>query len=59
MAKAIKLIRSGKEIDYEGSFSPVDFDRNGDVGSAVYEIWKYSSVGKIDTLKTVTFKGSP
>jgi hypothetical protein len=59
MAKAIKLIRSGKEIDYEGAFSPVDFDGNGDVGSAVYEIWKYSSVGKIDTLKTVTFKGSP
>ncbi len=58
MAKAIKLIRAGKEVDYEGAFSPVDFDAKGDIGSAVFEIWKYSAAGKIDTLKTVTFKGS-
>ena len=59
MAKAIKLIRAGKEVDYEGAFSPVDFDKNGDIGSAVFEIWKYASAGKIDTLKTVTFRGTP
>jgi branched-chain amino acid transport system substrate-binding protein len=57
LAKAIKLIRAGKEVDYEGAFSPVDFDKNGDIGSAVFEIWKYSSAGKIDTLSTVTFRG--
>ena len=57
MAKAIKLLQAGKEVDYEGAFSPVDFDKNGDTGSAVFEIWKYSGTGKIDTLKTVTFKG--
>jgi ABC-type branched-subunit amino acid transport system substrate-binding protein len=56
IAKALKLIRAGKEVDYEGAFSPVDFDANGDIGAAVLEIWKYSSAGKIDTLKTVTFK---
>jgi ABC-type branched-subunit amino acid transport system substrate-binding protein len=57
MAKAIKLIRAGKEVDYEGAFSPVDFDANGDIRSAVFEIWKYTGPGKIDTLSTVTFKG--
>ena len=57
LAKAIKLIRAGKDVDYEGAFSPVDFDRNGDIGSAVFEIWKYASDGKIDTLKTITFRG--
>jgi branched-chain amino acid transport system substrate-binding protein len=57
MAKAIKLIRAGKDVDYEGAFSPVDFDSNGDIRSAVFEIWKYSGPGKIDTLSTVTFKG--
>jgi ABC-type branched-subunit amino acid transport system substrate-binding protein len=57
LAKAIKLIRAGKEVDYEGAFSPVDFDAKGDIGSAVFEIWKYSAAGKIDTLKTVTFRG--
>ena len=57
LARAIKLLRAGKDIDYEGAFSPVDFDKNGDIGSAVFEIWKYSAPGKIDTLSTVTFHG--
>jgi branched-chain amino acid transport system substrate-binding protein len=57
LAKAIKLIRAGKQVDYEGAFSPVDFDAAGDIGSAVFEIWKYSGAGKIDTLKTITFRG--
>ena len=57
LARAIKLIRSGKEIDYEGAFSPVDFDARGDIGSAVFEVWKYSAPGKIDTLTTITFRG--
>jgi len=57
LGRAIKLVRAGKQIDYEGAFSPVDFDAKGDIGSAVFEIWKYSAKGKIDTLKTVTFRG--
>ena len=44
--QAIKLLLAGKEIDYEGAFSPVDFDRNGDIGSAVFEIWKYDGSGQ-------------
>ncbi len=57
LGKAVRLLRAGKEVDYEGAFSPVDFDRKGDIGSAVFEIWKYSSAGKIDTLKNITFRG--
>jgi ABC-type branched-subunit amino acid transport system substrate-binding protein len=59
LGKAIKLLRSGKDVDYEGAFSPVDFDSKGDIGSAVFEIWKYTAKGKIDTLKTVTFRPEP
>jgi len=55
--KAIKLLMAGKDVDYEGAFGPVDFDQNGDVRSAIFEIWKYSAPGKIDTLSTVTFRG--
>jgi ABC-type branched-subunit amino acid transport system substrate-binding protein len=57
LAKAVKLLRAGKDVDYEGAFSPVDFDANGDIGSAVFEIWKYDGSGKISTLKTITFRG--
>jgi branched-chain amino acid transport system substrate-binding protein len=57
LGRAIRLLRAGKEIDYEGAFSPVDFDRNGDIGSAVFEIWRNDGGGKISTLKTITFRG--
>jgi len=57
MARAIKLLRAGKDINYEGAFSPVDFDRNGDINSAVYEIWRYNGGGNISTLRTITFGG--
>lgn len=54
--KAIKLLLARKDVDYEGAFSPVDFDARGDIGSAAFEIWKYDG-GKISTLKTITFRG--
>ena len=57
LGKAIKLLRAGKDVDYEGAFSPVDFDANGDIGSAVFEIWRNDGDGKISTLKTITFHG--
>jgi branched-chain amino acid transport system substrate-binding protein len=57
LGKAIKALRAGKDVDYEGAFSPVDFDANGDTGSAVFEIWKNDGGGKISTLKTITFRG--
>jgi branched-chain amino acid transport system substrate-binding protein len=57
LGKAIKLLQAHKEIDYEGAFSPVDFDKNGDIGSAVYEIWQYNGSSAFSTLKTITFRG--
>jgi len=58
LTAGVKALLAGKEIDYEGAFSPVDFDKNGDIGSAVYEIWKNNGNGNISTLKTITFRGT-
>lgn len=58
LGQAISLLRKGKEIDYEGAFSPVDFNPDGDISSAVYEIWRYDGNSKFTTLKTFTFKGA-
>jgi len=58
MAKAIRLLLAHKKVNYEGAFSPVDFDKNGDISSAVFEIWQYKGKGQIVTLKTVTFRGA-
>ena len=57
LTAGVKALLAGKDIDYEGAFSPVDFDRNGDIGSAVYEIWQNDGNGKISTLRTITFRG--
>jgi ABC-type branched-subunit amino acid transport system substrate-binding protein len=57
LRQAIALLQKHKDINYEGAFSPVDFDANGDIGSAVYEIWHYDGNSKFTTLKTFTFKG--
>jgi ABC-type branched-subunit amino acid transport system substrate-binding protein len=57
LGRAIRELRAGRDIDYEGAFSPVDFDARGDIGAAVFEIWRHTSGGKISTLKTITFRG--
>lgn len=57
MGKAISLVLAHKKINYEGAFSPVDFAPNGDISSAVYEIWRYDGSSKFSTLQTFTFKG--
>ena len=35
LAAGVKAAAAGKDINYEGAFSPVDFDAKGDIGSAV------------------------
>ena len=57
LAKAIKLILAGKEVDYEGAFSPVDFDANGRHRLGRVRDLEVLGAGKIDTLKTITFRG--
>jgi ABC-type branched-subunit amino acid transport system substrate-binding protein len=57
MGTAIRLALAGRDINYEGAWGPIDFDRNGDPGSAVYEIWRYTGGSRIVTVKTITFRG--
>jgi hypothetical protein len=57
MTRAINLLRAGKDVNYEGAFSPVDFDGTGNITSAVYEIWRNNGDGNISTLRTFTVGG--
>jgi ABC-type branched-subunit amino acid transport system substrate-binding protein len=54
--RALRDLLAGNDIDYEGAWGPIDFDRNGDPGSAVYEIWIYRGAA-ISTQRLITFKG--
>jgi ABC-type branched-subunit amino acid transport system substrate-binding protein len=55
--RAITLALAGRNVNYEGAWGPIDFDANGDPGSAVYEIWRYEGGGRIKTQKLITFRG--
>lgn len=41
LPRAIKLLRAGKDINYEGIAGPIDWDGNGDPASATYDFYKY------------------
>jgi branched-chain amino acid transport system substrate-binding protein len=46
LPQAIKDLRAGKDIDYEGASGPVDFDAHGDPSAAIYENYAYKG-GKL------------
>jgi ABC-type branched-subunit amino acid transport system substrate-binding protein len=54
--QAVQDILDGKDVDYEGAWGPIDFDENGDPGSAIYEVWQFKG-GEVETLETFTFAG--
>ena len=54
--QAVQDLIDGKDIDYEGAWGPIDFDENGDPGSAIYEVWTFDG-SEVATEKTFTFEG--
>ena len=57
LEQAIQDLLAGEDIDYEGAWGPIDFDENGDPGSAVYEVWQFDGA-EVSTLETFVFEGS-
>jgi ABC-type branched-subunit amino acid transport system substrate-binding protein len=41
LPRAIKLILAGKRVAYQGVWGPIDYDKNGDVGSSLFKLWHY------------------
>jgi ABC-type branched-subunit amino acid transport system substrate-binding protein len=54
--QAIQALLDGNDIDYEDARGPIDFDDNGDPGSAIYEVWR-SNGSEVSTVKTFEFEG--
>jgi ABC-type branched-subunit amino acid transport system substrate-binding protein len=54
--QAVQDLLDGKDIDYEGAWGPIDFDENGDPGSAIYEVWQFDG-SEVATLETFRFQG--
>lgn len=52
---AIRAIKAGKDINYEGVGGPVDFDKNGDLNAAMYNVYQYKD-GKQEILRQLRIK---
>ena len=54
VTRALNLIRSGQDINYEGAATSLDWNSVGDVRSGYITIWEYTR-GEIVTLESVLF----
>jgi neutral amino acid transport system substrate-binding protein len=53
VCEGLKLLKEGKEINYQGASGNVDIDQNGDV-VGVYDVWTVGDDGKIKTIDKVS-----
>jgi len=56
LAQAIKLILAGKRVAYQGVWGPIDYDKNGDVGSSLFKLWHYDGTD-VKTEKVFKYGG--
>jgi branched-chain amino acid transport system substrate-binding protein len=52
---AIRALRAGKDINYEGVGGPAGFDRNGDLRAAVFNVFTYRD-GRQQVLRQIRVK---
>lgn len=53
VCEGLKLLREGKDINYQGASGNVDIDKNGDV-VGVYDVWAVANDGKLTTIGQVS-----
>jgi ABC-type branched-subunit amino acid transport system substrate-binding protein len=54
LVDGIEAAANGDDIVYRGVSGPVTFDDNGDLGSATYEYFQFTSEGTIESIDQVT-----
>jgi neutral amino acid transport system substrate-binding protein len=55
VCEGLKLLKEGKDINYQGASGNVDVDANGDV-VGVYDVWTVGDDGKIKVIDKITPK---
>jgi ABC-type branched-subunit amino acid transport system substrate-binding protein len=53
LADAMKALRAGEDIDYQGVSGPIDFDEHGDPTAALYDLFRWKD-GKIVVQKQLS-----
>ncbi|MGH7999967.1 MAG: ABC transporter substrate-binding protein, partial [Brasilonema sp.] len=55
VCEGLKLLKEGKDINYQGASGNVDVDENGDV-IGIYDVWRVGDDGKIKTIDKISPK---
>ena len=53
IAEALRLLRAGEEIDYEGAASTLDWDANGDLRRGHIGVWRFTADGGVEDVEVV------
>ena len=56
VAQGLSLLAEGREIDFEGAASTLDWDENGDLRRGHIGTWRFTSDGRIEELDTVSYE---
>ena len=56
VADGLSLLGEGREIDFDGAASTLDWDENGDLRRGHIGIWRFTSDGRIEELDTVSYE---
>ena len=56
VADGLRLLAEGREIDYEGAASSLDWDDNGDLRRGHIGIWRFTEDERIEELDAVLFE---
>ena len=56
VAKALRIIRDGGEVNYEGAAATLDWDANGDLVRGHIGIWRFTADDLIDEVEAVPFE---
>ena len=55
LADGLAMAAEGTEIQYQGASSAVDFDENGDLKAATYELFGFEDGGGVETVEEISF----
>jgi ABC-type branched-subunit amino acid transport system substrate-binding protein len=55
LGDAVKALKAGKKIDFDGVSGPLDLDRNGDTTASLYDVFQYKS-GKLEVVRQIDVK---
>ena len=56
VARALRILARGGEIDYDGASSGLDWDENGDLRRGHVGVWRFTADERIEELEAIPFE---